>query len=146
MGVTGMMVQWMVEILRVLIILTMVVFVAQAVVEVKEDVECGKIEDEGEEEALELLETGIRITEAREMILRDSGNGIQKQTNQIKNREKTNVKSEDVRERAGGEIQKKSRRTSTIQGSTPRTLPALLLEMILAMSTWIKTMMLRPMR
>merc|ERR1719322_878217 len=102
---TGMMVQWMVEILRVLIILTMVVSAAEAVVEAKEVVVCGKIEDEEVEVASELLETGIKITEPREMKQRDLENGIQKQTNQIRNQEKPNVKREDVRERADGEIQ-----------------------------------------
>ena len=89
------------------LILLVVVSAAEAVVEAKEDVECGKIEDEEVEVASELLETGIKITEPREMKQRDLENGIQKQTNRNKNQEKPNVKREDARERADGEIQKK---------------------------------------
>jgi len=106
---TGMMVPWMVAILRVLTILTMLVSAEEDVVEVKEDVVCGKIEEEGAEVVLEHLEIGIKIiTEAREMTTqKDLVSGIQKQTNQIQSPEKTSVKREDVRERVDGETRKK---------------------------------------
>merc|ERR1711983_393154 len=74
---TGMMVPWMVAILRVLTILTMLVSAEEDVVEVKEDVVCGKIEEEG---VLEHLEIGIKIIiEAREMTSqKDLVSGIQR--------------------------------------------------------------------
>merc|ERR1711983_136688 len=106
---TGMMVPWMVAIRRVLTILTMLVSAEEDVVEVKEDVVCGKIEEEGAEVDLEHLEIGTKIiTEAREMTTqKDLVSGIQKQTNQIQSPEKTSVKRDDVRERVDGETRKK---------------------------------------